>query len=46
MARDEMGMERDPDSVGPCRLLQRVKTLSKFEAGKYAEIGKMKGTLL
>ena len=46
VARDEMRTERDPDYVGSCRLLQGLRTLSKFETGKYAEICKMKGSLL
>lgn len=46
VARAEVRMERDPDYVGPCRLLQRLRTSSKLEARKYAEICKMKGSLL
>lgn len=38
VARDETRTERDPDYVGPCGLLRRLKTFSKFEAGKYGEI--------
>lgn len=33
--RDEGRAERDPNSIGPCRLPEAFRTSSKLEAGKY-----------
>lgn len=46
VARDKMRAERHPDYPGPWRLLQGLRTLCEFEAGKNDEICEIKGSLL